>query len=318
MSTVRRLGGGSPSPAPANSYQPTGTAPPVQPSAAASPPAPARPAAQPVPSGIRAPAYAGSAALPPVDHAVDTSSVGQDRGFEKRDDAYWETHALKPGTYDLDVFANKIVDWSVGRVAITLQVSQWDRNVGAKGAPGPHHQRPIDWDHSRPDLIAKIRAKTHPAEQECKCDGCKAHRGLQYWRAEMVHAYAAAGITEAQFPVLDNGNQVIPWWSLFFHQCPDGVMVPVMLSATIAVQAGRQRFPTIRAIRRIESENGRPVQAPMPYVVPPYFAADMRWTVAEEKSWGTSGGFNGTAQVAVLDRNSVPLGHCNLPTYKDL
>jgi hypothetical protein len=321
MSNVRRLGGGSPSPAPANTYQPTGTAPPVtsQHNAASPPPAAAsRPAAQPVPSGMRAPAYAGSAALPPADASVDTSRVGQDGGgFEKRDDAYWQAHPLAPGTYDLDVYVNKIADWSVGRVAITLQVHDWDPNIGAKGGYGPHHQRPIDWDHSRPDLVAKLRTATHAANSECKCDGCKAYRGLQYWRAEMVGAYAAAGIAEAQFPML-NGNAVIPWWSLFFHQCPDGVMVPVMLSATIAVQAGRQRFPTIRAIRRIESENGKPVQAPMPYAVPPYFAADMRWTIAEEKVWGKSDGFNGTAQVAILDRNAVPLGHCNLPTYKDL
>lgn len=327
MSTTRRLGGGStpqqPA-APANSYQPTGTAPRLAsqqgygPAAATPPPAPARQQAPAAP-GMRVPAFARGAALPPADPSVDTSRVGEDRqGFEKRDDTYWKAHPFAAGTYDLDVHCNKIVDWSVGRLTIGLQVTQWDRNDGPKGAPGPHHQRPIDWDHTRPDLLAKIANADHAPEEGCDCPGCKGHRGLQYWRAEMIKAYLAAGYPEDTWPKSQDGHPMIPWWALLFHQCNDGVFVPVVLRATIAVQAGRQNWPTIRAIKRIVTEDGKPFQAPMPYAVPPYLAEDMRWSVAEVKRWGTPDGFNGTAEMAILDRNGVALGHAGLPTYKDL
>jgi hypothetical protein len=50
----------------------------------------------------------------------------------------------------------------------------------------------------------------------------------------------------------------------------------------------------------------------MPFFLPPAAATRLGWTIADTDIWK-----DGTT-VAKIDRESVTLGHLNLPTYKDI
>src|SRR5690606_23376845 len=108
-------------------------------------------------------------------------------------------------------------------------------------------------------------------------------------------------------------NPTPPWWLFFVHQCPDGIVVPVVLSAKVVVQPKREKYPGVREIRVIRSStDDRPFQAPMPYCVPASLADEHRWPIAEMK-W-----FSDKAEVALPDRNAIPFPHAGLLTYKEL
>lgn len=294
---------GETTPPPASTPQQSGYAvyqhQPTPPTPAAAP----RPSSPPAPAA-RIPSFAGGSALPPADPSIDTSQRGP---IEKRDDEYWRSHELQPGTYNFIAYASKVIEWSTGRLAITLKVSDWDREANR---PRPSHDRPIDWDMSRPDLALKMQ-DGDPVVAE------KGRKGYAYWRRDIVEAFTAAGHPEASWPKDQRGNPLIPWWLVLFHQCPDGVFVPVALGIKVVVEPGRQRWPKVAAVAQVQA-GGRPVQAPLPYAVVPALAADLRWGVAEVKWWGKPDGAMGQAEVAVLDRNSVPFPHAGLSTYKDL
>ncbi len=232
--------------------------------------------------------------LAPADPSVDTSSGGGGGGYEKRDDAYWEAHPLSPGkdgaTYTFASYVSKIVWWNNGGVTVTCKVSDWDRDANR---PREHHGRPIDWRQTASD---KQRASD---------------KAYAFWRADLVGAYTAGGWPEESWP--KNGEHPAPPWHLFFvHQAADGLMVPIMFGMEVRVTPPRSGNGVFVNVKKVVPVPG-PVQAPMPYEVPPGLAELHRWKVAEHRTFGAS-----NTPSAKLDKDQIPMAHLGMRTWKDL
>lgn len=245
-------------------------------------------------------ALAGYAGLPPP---PDDVKIPEHTGpKEVRDDAYWEAHPWRPGTYVLDAYVQKLVAWASGGVDVTFRILDWNNETNRSGE---NHGRPFKFQQSREDLMERYNA---PGEV-----GEKARRGYAYWRRDLVAAYTSAGWPESSWP--KNGQHPVPpWWLFWVHTCPDGVVVPVTLSLKIVVKPTRHKWPDLAEMSVVTTEgpNPRPYQAPLPYCVPEQVALEHRWSIAEKKWWGDK------AEVCLLDRNALALPHAGLYTYKDL
>lgn len=226
-----------------------------------------------------------------MDPSVDLSAESGPR----RDDEYWKARPLTAGEHMFTAYANQVLDWSSGRMVVKLRVVDWNKE--AKG-PGEHHDRPLEWELSRPDLAGR--------------DDDKSKRAYGHWRANIVSAMLAAGYPEDKWP-----DATPPWWLVLFATLPDRTVVNCIVAVVVKVDKGYEKWPKIVQIKQAEID-GRPIQARLPYCVPEGMAKFHRWGVAEVKTWGKPDGAFGTAMIAVLDPQCVPEGHAGLRTYKDL
>src|SRR5574338_448737 len=107
-----------------------------------------------------------------------------DGGFEKRDDAYWDAHPLKPGPHEFDCYVSKIVWWANGGITVTFRVTDWDH---AANRPNEHHGRQFAWEQGH---------------------GKRTGAAYNAWRAEIVGAYAAGDWPEEKWPKAELAEQV--------------------------------------------------------------------------------------------------------------
>jgi len=252
----------------------------------------------------------GGRGLPPPPTGWTPPAHGDGGGFTRRTDKEWdEDHPLRDGEHELDAYVTKVVAWNAGGVTVTFRVSQWDRDANRSG---PHHGRPLRFDQQpRRSLAERLR---DPADE-------KAARQYGNWRHDIVTAYTDCGFPEESWQRDDVGP--VPPWDRFFVQQVGGLVIPVMLR--VKVRAWSMKSETryvhdrafhgldVKSITVVRDGGGRPFQAMLPREVPPGVAQMHRWRVAEERTIG-----DGLATVAVLDKESVPFPHNNLPTYKDL
>lgn len=262
------------------------------------------------PQSQRAPSLGGRG-LPPAPPEVDTSQRRGGGGFEKRDDDYWRAHPLRPGERAFAVcYVNKIIAWASGGVNVYARVSDWDAN---ENRPGEHHGRPIDWaQNPHPRVLERMNS----ADPEEQAGGRKAYG---YWRADLVRTYTGMGLPDTAWSQDAEGNVEVPWY-LFFVRQVGSLVVPVCFGLTVTVtppNKGRSSFTNIVDGSMVTDSKGGWVQAPLPYEVPPILADQHRWAIAERKWIGKIE--NGPqTEIAVLDRNTVPVPHAGLTTWKDL
>lgn len=301
---IPKIGGAPPAP--------VSHASPVQPARVV---APQQPPPHAQPAG-RAPPPVG-ARLPPPPADVDTSGGGGG-GYEreKRDDAYWAAHPLRAGTFTIHWYVNKIMDWGVNGITVSLRGIDWDASINR---PGPHHGRPLDWPQNmRAEIIARMSGDSE--------DAATARRAFAYFRRDLVSNYVSLGRPEETWIKDADGAVVPPWYDFFVHRMPDGVVVPCVLRCRVGVQAKREKFPNLHDMTIVRSPDGSPVQAPMPFEVVPYVAEVHGWRTTETREINVNGrttdrGFRYdafTTTVARVDRDAVPLGHLGLRTYKEL
>jgi hypothetical protein len=244
---------------------------------------------------------------------VPEREEGESSGRRKNDDD-WDNLSARGGikangepgggTYHFDAFVNKVIEWAAGRESVVFRVNQWDR---ATNRSGPHHGRPIEWRQNMHDKVIDRMSADNPDTE----DRGKAQFAYSRWRRDIVGLYTACGWPESDWAKGEDGNPKAPYDEFFAHQCKDGVFVPIMFRMTVVVEPKRERWPEIRALAPI-TVNGNFVQAPMPFFLPPAAATRLGWTIADTDTWK-----DGTT-VAKIDRESVILGHLNLPTYKEI
>lgn len=269
-------------------------------------PAPSRPASQ---QAQRAPSFGGRG-LPPAPPEVDTSRRGGGGGsFEKRNDEYWLKHPLKPGEHTFRVcYVNKVIAWAGGGVDAFCKVSDW----GAEG-PNEHHGRPLRWSQQpHPRVIEEM----HSDDPEVSKKGREKYG---YWRGDLVRTYTGLGLPDTAWAEDSDGNVEVPW-PFFFVRPVGNLHVPICFSLTVVATVPtktRSSFVNIVDGAQLTDSKSGWVQAPLPYEVPPILAEQHRWGIAERKWIGKLE--NGPqTEIAVLDRNAVPVPHAGLTTWKDL
>ncbi len=273
------------------------------------------PASQQVPrpaqqQSQRAPSFGGRG-LPPAPPEVDTSSRGSGGSFEKRDDEYWRAHPLKPGRHEFRVcYVNKIIAWASGGVNVYARVSDWNAH---ENRPGEHHGRTIDWAQNPHPRVLERMSSADPGE------AAAGRKSYAYWRADLVQTYTRLGLPDTAWAEDSAGNVEVPW-PFFFVRPAGNLHVPICFSLTVnrTVPSGRSSSFTniVDGAQLTDSKSGW-VQAPLPYEVPPMLAEQHRWAIAERKFIGKLE--NGPqTEIAVLDRNTVPVPHAGLTTWKDL
>ena len=277
-----------------------------KPSFGAAAPRPATPAAAPASAAYRPLAAPAQAArqpspfrgLPPADPSVDTSGGGG--GYEKRDDSYWDAHpfASREEPYVLTCYVSKIMLWASGEPVVHFKAMDWDKDANR---PGAHHQRPV------PD---RWGWKQTPSPKQVENP-----KAYAYWRRDIVKCYASCGYPEADWPTDEAGSPVPPWFRFFVHQGPDGLFVPIMFNVHVKVEAARATHGVFANVRDVVPLPG-PVQAPMPWEVPPLIAHSCKWNIAEERT--IAGKDGSVTHIAVVDKNTIPLGHLGMRTWKDL
>src|SRR5574338_141095 len=216
-------------------------------------------------------------------------------GFEKRDDAYWDAHPLKPGPHEFDCYVSKIVWWANGGITVTFRVTDWDH---AANRPNEHHGRQFAWEQGH---------------------GKRTGAAYNAWRAEIVGAYAAGDWPEEKWPKADNGNPAPPWHLFWIHQCSDGLVVPTCLRVQVNKTPPTERgngFVNVKRVAPLRTGDGQPFQAPMPFELPRDVAELHGWRVGDARSIVKDDVV--IATTVKVDKDAVPLGHLGLPTYKDL
>lgn len=262
----------------------------------------------PRPAQQRAPSFGGRG-LPPAPPEVDTSRKRGGGGFEKRDDAYWLNHPLKPGEHTFRIcYVNKVIAWGGGGVDEFLKVSDW----GAEG-PNEHHGRPLRWSQQpHPRVIEEM----YSSDPEVAAAGRKKYG---YWRGDIVRTYTGLGLPDTAWAQDADGNVEVPW-PFFFVRQVGNLHVPICFSLTVVATVPtktRGSFVNIVDGAQLTDSKSGWVQAPLPYEVPPILAEQHRWGIAERKWIGKLE--NGPqTEIAVLDRNTVPVPHAGLTTWKDL
>lgn len=203
---------------------------------------------------------------------------------------------LSAGEYDFDVSVNSIIQWDWGTV------------VQFKVQTGPDAGRELDFQQTPPSGLT----------------GADKAKALAVWRRTIINAYAAMGLTwdpaaDGSWPGWfdtghrdNNGDPIraAPYDIFFVRAAPDGLRVPIMLKVHVSVQAGFEKFYKVTAIK-VLMHDGKPVQAPMPRKVPHWIAEGHGWN-------GNPSSLNGKAEVIELDYKQIPLGHCGMPTLKDI
>jgi hypothetical protein len=203
---------------------------------------------------------------------------------------------LTAGEYDFDVSVNSIIQWDWGTV------------VQFKVQTGPDGGREIDFQQTPPSGLT----------------GADKAKALAVWRRTIINAYGTMGLTWD--PAADgswtgwavvgtdpNTGDLIrasPYDIFFVRAAPDGMRVPIMLTVHVSVQSGYEKFYKVTSIKVLTFE-GAPVQAPMPRKVPGWIADGHGWI-------GKDSSLNGKADVVELDYKQIPLGHCGMPTLKDI
>ena len=264
--------------------------------------------AAPTPSRPAMPAMGGG--LPPANPNIDTSGPagGPYREKRKKDDE-WEDAPLPVGEHEFDANVSDVTWWRDG-VSVTLRVNAWDPKAGNNGLPinyirrdgvrDTHHNRPIKWEN----FFAS------PAANE---------KAYAFRRRDLVQAYTDCGWPEDQWPKDAKGNPAPPWHLFFVHQAPDGTAVPVMLRVKVRAYDDKNgvRRVSVVSVHHLQG----PVQAPMPFRIPPALAEFHRWKVAKRDSF-TVPARNGMPSYNVdyvaPDNNSIALGHLGMRHYKEI
>lgn len=206
-------------------------------------------------------------------------------------------------------FVSKIIWWGTDGPRVTFKVTDWDRDANR---PREHHGRPIRWDQQKD---AEMMARFVSGDE-------KAKKAFAFFRKDIVGAYTACGWPEEKWPRGDDGNPAPPWHLFFVHSCADGTRVPILLSVTVAVQPMREKFPTVKAVSVVPG----PIQAPLPYDLPPEAAAFYGWKISDRRTIEcrervTKNGYRYDAMsvdVVVVDKFAVPMPHLGMRTYRDL
>lgn len=268
-------------------------------------PAPARPAQQ---QAQRAPSFGGRG-LPPAPPEVDTSR--RSGNFEKRDDEYWAAHPLEPGEHTFRVcYVNKIIAWAGGGVDVFCKVSDWN---AFDNQPNEHHGRPLRWSQQpHPRVIDEM----YSSDPEVSAAGRKKYG---YWRGDIVRTYTGLGLPDTAWAQDADGNVEVPW-PFFFVRQVGTLHVPICFSLTVVATVPtktRGSFVNIVDGAQLTDAKAGWVQAPLPYEVPPILAEQHRWGIADRK-WIGRPEKGPQTEIAVLDRNTVPVPHAGLTTWKDL
>ena len=264
-----------------------------------------QPAAQ-TPSRPAMPAMGGG--LPPANPNIDTSQRGGGNFRTKRTrEDEWDDAPLKLGESEFDAVVSDITWWRDG-VSVKFSVHAWDREGGhpsnytrSDGVTDTHHGRPIKW------------------ENFFALDPSAYEKAYAFWRRDLVQAYTDCGWPEDQWPKDAKNNPAPPWHLFFVHQAPDGTAVPVMLRVKVRAyddKNGNRRVSVV-SVRHLQG----PVQAPMPFRIPPALAEYHRWKVAKRDSF-TVPARNGMPSYNVdyvaPDNNSIALGHLSMRHYKEI
>lgn len=261
------------------------------------------------PQSQRAPSFGGRG-LPPAPPEVDTSRK-RGGGFEKRDDGYWTDHPLKPGEHNFRiVYVNKVIAWAGGGVDVFCKASDWN---AADNQPNEHHGRPLRWSQQpHPRVIEEM----YSSDPEVSKVG---RQKYGYWRGDIVRTYTGLGLPDTAWAQDAEGNVEVPW-PFFFVRQVGSLHVPICFSLDVVVTVPtktRSSFTNIVDGAQLTDAKAGWVQAPLPYEVPPILAEQHRWAIAERKWIGKIE--NGPqTEIAVLDRNTVPVPHAGLTTWKDL
>lgn len=150
-------------------------------------------------------------------------------------------------------------------------ITHWQDEPGAPLRPslglrvrvGPEAGREIGWDQTPPRNMSDAFTTR--------------------WKSTLLGAYHAGGWTydpsaDGSWPGWHRSNgSLVPPYADFFIEDVDGVSVPIMLAATIRVDAGYEGRPKVIAVRR-HLIDGSLVQAPVPQKVTPWIAERHRWS----------------------------------------
>jgi hypothetical protein len=246
--------------------------------------------------------------LPPANPAIDTSNRGGGNFAPRRKtDADWDDYPLSLGDHEFNVVVCDITWWA-GGPTVTFRVQQWDQAGGhpinhtrRDGVIDTHHNRPIKW------------------ENFFALDPSANEKAYAFFRRGLVEAYASCGWPESAWPKDAVGNPAPPWHLFFVHRAPDGTAVPIVLRIKVRAyddKNGRRRV----AVDSLSPLPG-PVQAPLPFRVPPAVADFHRWKVAKRDTFtvparGDMPSYN--IEFVAPDNDSIPLGHLGMAHYKDL
>lgn len=203
---------------------------------------------------------------------------------------------LEAGEYDFIVSVNKVVPWHFG-TRLTLRVEH-----------GNDRGRQLEWEQVPPEKLTSTEA-------------------LAVWRSTLFAAYAAGGWPlEANestgwpgWKRAPSGGNVPPYYLCCVTEAADLSHVPVLLSVHVSIRAGYEKFHRITAVRQHLDANGNPVQAPLPYGVPPWMAAMHKWAGVREDIVVKSGENAGKAiPFTKLQFDQFKVGHCKMSTWRDL
>lgn len=254
------------------------------------------------------PAMPAMRGLPPANPAIDTSGSGGGAYREKRKrDDEWDDAPLKLGDSEFDVVVSDVTWWYSG-ATITFRVHAWDRDAGhpvnyirPDGVRDTHHGRPIKW------------------EQFFGLNPTTYEKAYAFWRRDIVQAYEDCGWPEDRWPKDGNGSSAPPWHLFFIHDAPDGARLPIMLRVRVNVYEDKQgkRRVSVKSVRPLAG----PVQAPLPFRVPPVLAEYHRWKVAKRDCFTVPGrgdmpSYN--VDFVAPDNEQFALGHLGMCHYKEI